>query len=569
MSKEESERILSSLYLVKDGKFDEFYLENETAIASNVTEEEGEVISSCLLSSSLDKNLIRTLFPSYTDRKVENLKQRGLFKIEEDLVASFYPLLGENITPPWALGLSDIYKAIISLIGAKELYRGERRMNAYFSSDEYASVFPSIEKEKLSVLTEKIILSLFELEVLKKEKKHIKLDMKKAFELANLDEIRLSSYLMFPLLDEWVRKKSFYFLHLVKKIRGVREEDAEKYILRAAIIAGYTEFKKEDLYTFLILTNSNGILSSPLDEKTEGPVLISSDYSVSFIGSASPLICLIAEPVRIDRMKIYQITKESILNAFTLSYKDTDVINFLQSVSDYKLSETLSSRISFWYKEYSRITLERALILKTDEKCANIIKSIPQMKNYILDELCPGVFIMDGLAEDEWRDVLREASFDMMSETKGPEFNYSKYESASSFIELQSFKELNATRKVPYNPAIRENLLREIEDREPLDKKIREMMVLSGIIFKEEQLRHKLSIESADAFNYMDKHRIIERAYKDKSMILIVENHSGKIAAGKVEMVETFEEGDHMVLGHKILSISRLYRVALVPSSLL
>ena len=67
----------------------------------------------------------------------------------------------------------------------------------------------------------------------------------------------------------------------------------------------------------------------------------------------------------------------------------------------------------------------------------------------------------------------------------------------------------------------------------------------------------------------MEKHRLIERANKDKSLVLVVENHSGKIAAGNVEMVESFEEGDHMVLGHKMLSISRLYRVALLPSSLL
>lgn len=570
MSKQESIGMLSTLYLDKgDGKLEEFYAKREQEIAMNTTEVEGMVASACFLASSEDKNLIKSMFPSYNDRKIENLRERGVFNIDNALITSAYPLLGKNIPLEWAIGLSDIAKAVVSLIETKESYINERRLNAFISSEQYRNVFPSLEGEALSCLTGKIIESLFELEILKKQKRRIKLDRKKAFELISLDEVRLSSYLMFPKLDEWDRKKSFHFIHLIKKIKGAEREEIDVFILRAALISGFSYFKAEELFTFLLLMERDGLISSPIDEKTEGPVLISSDYSVSFLGSASPLIALIAEPVRIDRMKIYQISKESILNAFSLSYTDEEVIRILESVSDYKLSKMLSSRISIWYGEYTRISLERALVLKTDEKCANIIKNIPQMRNYILEELSDGIFIMDSLAEDEWREILKDASFEMMSETKGPEFNYSRYESESPFIELQTFKEINAERRIPYDEKIRRRLLSEIREKEPMLRKIREMLVLSGVIFDSTQLERPLHIETADAFNYMEKHRLIERAYKDKSLVLVVENHSGKIAAGNVEMVESFEEGDHMVLGHKMLSISRLYRVALLPSSLL
>lgn len=98
---------------------------------------------------------------------------------------------------------------------------------------------------------------------------------------------------------------------------------------------------------------------------------------------------------------------------------------------------------------------------------------------------------------------------------------------------------------------------------------IKEMMISSGIIFSEEQLKKQIGFESADAFSYMDKHRLLEKALKDKSLAAVVENHSGKTAVGKIEMLESFEDGDHMILSHKVLSVSRLYRCALLPASFL
>ena len=189
MSKQESIGMLSTLYLDKgDGKLEEFYAKREQEIAMNTTEVEGMVASACFLASSEDKNLIKSMFPSYNDRKIENLRERGVFNIDSALITSAYPLLGKNIPLEWAIGLSDIAKAVVSLIETKESYINERRLNAFISSEQYRNVFPSLEGEALSCLTGKIIESLFELEILKKQKRRIKLDRKKKFPFHSSDK---------------------------------------------------------------------------------------------------------------------------------------------------------------------------------------------------------------------------------------------------------------------------------------------------------------------------------------------------------------------------------------------
>ena len=569
MSKDENIRLLEGLYPENGESLEEFYSRNENEIAANVSDEEGEIISAYHLSGGADKNLLRLIFPSIKERKLENLSERGAFKIRIEKIASIYPLFGKDINVPWTLTLSDVVKAILSLIGIEELYLNERRMSTFFCSPSYHSIFPSLEREELDNLTHKIVSNLFELEILMKEGKRMKMDKKKAFDLMGLDDVRLSSYILFPTLDEWVRKKSFFFIHLIKKIRGIEESRIDEYINRAALISGFSFHNREDLFTLLLLQNHEGMIFSPSDESSEGPAMISNDYSISILGAVPPLISLLAEPVSMDRMKIFRLSKESILNAFRLSYNDKDIIGFLESISDYKLSPMLSERIAIWYGEYSRISFERALILRADEKSAKIIKNLPQMKEYILEDLGGGIFIMDSLSESEWRMVLRNASFDMLSMTKGPEFNYSSYEKEEYFIDSPTLIDLGKERSVPFDEEKRRSLSASLEEKDPLIKRIKEMMITSGIIFSPSQLEKKLEIEIADAFNYGEKHRLIEKAYKDKSLALAVENHNGRTAVGKVEMVESFEEGDHMILSHKVLSISRLYRVALVPASFL
>ncbi len=569
MVKQDLPVMLKDIYLDGYENLEAFYRDNQELIASNATKEEGMVISASALAGTRDKNLLRSLFPFLTERKLENLKQRGLFDIDKDLIASYYPLLGNNVSIPWTLELTDVVKAIISFIETRELYLNEKKISAFFSRDEYLKTFPSLEKERAGNLTESIVKNLYEIGVLIKEGRRVRLDRKKAFELISLDDAELSSYIIAPTLDEYVRKKSFEFLRLVRKIRGVRKDDADIYITRAQMISGFSFITKEELFHFLILKENDGLVSGSADKKTYGPAVISSDYSVSFSGATPALISTLAEPVSIDRTKIYIISRESILNAFTHSYTSDEIIAFLESVSDNELSKMLKERITFWYEEYSRISLERALVLKADKKTARIIKNIPDMKEYILEEAAEGVFLMDSLSENEWRLILKLASFDMLAPTKGPEFSYSSYEKESAFIESPGCIELNDERMITYDEERRQGLKKSLKDKDPLARRIKEMMISSGVILKKEQAAKALDAETADAFNYPEKLRLLEKACRDKSYAAVVENHSGKTAAGRVEMVESFSEGDHMVLGHKVLSISRLYKVAIVPASLL
>ena len=116
MSKDDCERLLLTLYSENGESIDDFYKRNELEIASNVTDEEAEVISAFHLMQKLDKNLLRIMFPQFNERRIENMRMRGLFDISSEHVASYYSLFGKGSQGDWSLGLSDIVKAFISLI---------------------------------------------------------------------------------------------------------------------------------------------------------------------------------------------------------------------------------------------------------------------------------------------------------------------------------------------------------------------------------------------------------------------------------------------------------------------
>ena len=82
-------------------------------------------------------------------------------------------------------------------------------------------------------------------------------------------------------------------------------------------------------------------------------------------------------------------------------------------------------------------------------------------------------------------------------------------------------------------------------------------------------LEQKLTIKRADGFFYMDKHKIIDECLKDKSLVLFIEDCKGNIAAGKVQMLESYEDGDHMILSHKMICVSKIYRLLSISEELL
>lgn len=569
MSINESKENLKELYGLGKKNIIDFYKDNERLIASFVTNEEQLVLSAYALQDEKDKTLLKSIFPFLSDRKLKNMELRGLFDIGEDLIASTYPLFGKKDEKIYKVPLEDIVKCVISLIETKELNLSEARSLRFFSSPSFISIFPSYSEEELTTIVKKIIRSLEDLEIIKRKKNSFKLDRKKAFELIALDEIRLTSYIAWPKLDEWVRKKSFYFITLLKKICNITEDNIGECIKRASLISRFTAFDPDEIFELSLLIKKDGIVSSLAYESPSGPALISSDYSISIIGSYPALLSIFAEPVKIDRVKEFKITKQSILNAFSNGYKKSDIISFFESLSAYSLSEALKERINIWSNEFSRISIERTLVLKADEKTSKLLKALPFFKDYVIEELADNIFSMDALREDEWREKLKNASFEMLSETIGPEFDFTSFERNSSFIDMTVQKELKDEREIKYDEEGKEELLKAIEEKSAIEHAVKAALVRSGVIIKKEMLDQELTIKRADGFFYMDKHKIIDECLKDKSLVLFIEDCKGNIAAGKVQMLENYEDGDHMILSHKMICVSKIYRLLSISEELL
>lgn len=122
-------------------------------------------------------------------------------------------------------------------------------------------------------------------------------------------------------------------------------------------------------------------------------------------------------------------------------------------------------------------------------------------------------------------------------------------------------------RVVPFDSEARQSYAATGGDRS-LDA-LKTILVRTGIVFDTRMFDRPLPFMERDAFDYQEKLRLIQYAYRNRDFCLQVENHRGQSAMGRVGMVEDYQDGDHMVLARKILNISRLYKVRLIPAAYL
>ena len=176
---------------------------------------------------------------------------------------------------------------------------------------------------------------------------------------------------------------------------------------------------------------------------------------------------------------------------------------------------------------------------------------------------------MDQRGEDEWRRILEKGGFELLAEPDGPEFVKNEKEARQFSSQQVTPIQINEKRQIGYDRQIRESVLEEAVEKDISLRSLKNLLIKSGMICNKEMLCRNLPFLERDAFDYQEKLRMIQYAYRNREFCLQVENHRGQSAIGRVEMVEEFSDGDHMVLGRKVLNISRLYKVRLVPAAYL
>lgn len=561
-------------------ELEQFYLQNLPKIALLANDEEALIVSAIRIARRLSKEDIRNMFSDVKDTMLDNMELRGLIKSDEEgfcttsciQIASLYPLLGVDYSSGAKKRRADeLSKIILCRIGSESI--GVRELRSFFTykGEEDTLLFPYLEQEEIEKAFLATLFSLIKLNVVEEGEHRLKVNFKLLKSFLDLDTISMYSYLIWPELEGQERKNSVRFLNLLLLCGTVKKDDLPSLIKRISILSSFPMDDPEPLFSFLLLAEDEegNVYVRSGESGTEREIGISSDYSISVIGRTPSIIFLTSDAVQQDRIKIYRIDRKSIRTAFNLNMDADAVIDELKRYSNGLSSEMLFERIRSWYREYSRIRISRGMILMTDQRSANILSSLPSFMEHVIKDSGNGFFLMDENGEDEWRRILEKGGFEMLAEPSGPEFEKNKKEGRQFSNQQINPIIINEKRQIGFDRRIRETVLDETEEKDISKRSLKNLLIKSGMICNKQLLCRDLPFLERDAFDYQEKLRLIQYAYRNREFCLQVENHRGQSAIGRVEMVEDFSDGDHMVLGRKVLNISRLYKVRLVPAAYL
>lgn len=576
--------LTKALYLANpdagNKELEQFYMQNLSKIAALANDEEALIVSAIRIARRLSKEDIRSMFSDVKDTMLDNMELRGLIKSDEEgfctatclQIASLYPLLGiEYSSGAKKRRADELSKIILCRIGSESIGLRELRSFFTYKGEENTQLFPYLEQDEIEKAFLATLFSLIKLNVVEDGERRLKVNFKLLKSFLDLDTLCMYSYLLWPELDGQERKNSIRFLNLLFLCGTVKKDDLPSLIKRISILSSFQMDDPEPLFSFLLLAEDEegNVYVRSGENSTEREIGISSDYSISVIGRTPSIIFLTSSAVQQDRMKIYKMDRHSIRTAFNLNMDADAVIEELKRYSNGLSSEMLFERIRSWYREYSRIRISRGMILMTDQRSANILSSIPSFMEHVIKDSGNGFFLMNENGEDEWRRILEKGGFELLAEPDGPEFEKKKKEDRQFSNQQVTPILINEKRQIEYKRELRETVLDEAEEKDISIRSLKNLLIRSGMICNKRMLCCDLPFLERDAFDYQEKLRLIQYAYRNREFCLQVENHRGQSAIGRVEMVEEFTDGDHMVLGRKVLNISRLYKVRLVPAAYL
>lgn len=574
--------LTKALYLgsadVGDRELEQFYLRNMDRIASFVNDEESLIISAVRAARRISADDVKAMFPHLRDEMLDNMILRGLLKMDDEgfcttscvQASALHPLFGTNSFGTGRKRRADeMAKAILSVIGSESI--GIRELRSIFSAKggRLGTLFPYLVPYEAEKAFHATLSSLLELGVVVEGERRLRIDFRILRPFLELEGPNLYSYLLWPRLDEEERKNSIRFLNLLFISGCVDGECFDTFIGRLRILSSFNLPDTAALFSFLLLAHDGEgrVYVRASDDCGDGGVSISSDYSISVTGRTPPIIYMTSTAVQIDRIRIYRMDRMSIRTAFNLGLDAEDVVGELRRCAGLASSNTLFERIRSWYREFSRIRIKRGMVLMTDARSANILSSIPSFMEYVIKDSGNGFFLMDEAGEENWRRILEKGGFDLLAEPEGPEFAEPEAVRTPFVSHHVSPVFTQKERGIPYDAASRESYSANGGDRS-LDA-LKTILVRTGIVFDVRMFDRPLPFAERDAFDYQEKLRLIQYAYRNRDFCLQVENHRGQSAVGRVGMVEDYQDGDHMVLGRKVLNISRLYKVRLIPAAYL
>lgn len=555
MKSEDVIKLADTFYLKETGSEKErslFIKENRESIISSISDDEWKVLSYLELKKGERRENISSLF-HLSNRKINNLIARYLITEKDGILSnsstldasSLYPLFGQkrkNERKRLDLNAVRIISSLAS--NGKITSKAVKNLFSQYGIDEKLSSY--------------VLERLRALRIIKEGEKRIKTDNSRLLSFLSLDTPSLLSYLIGGSGEEDISKYVHFFSY-VFLINGIKKENMEMTMKIIASLSGVS-IEEEKLFLFSVLYEDEGYVYSALDEEKADGITISNDFSITFKNAVPPLIAVSAEPQSCSGINIFTLTKRGIYNALSLSYSSSEIIRYLESISNYELPLSVKSRIDFWAEEFKRIRIINATIIKADSALKTVLMHDKEMEAHILYSF-EDVFLLNPYTEDEWRNILILRGFADLPETQGAEFKRKEKLFPLENHESEEIK-LREEREIEYDEEKKASLVSLLDGFEKKDKNLIRFLISSSIIFDPSLFDRIRMFPSFTAFNYQSKKKCIKSAEANRDYVIQAEDADGRSSVLYVDKTE----GDEIFYKERMIKISKLYSIRVIPS---
>ena len=541
----------AELYGVSPNKVKAFVEKNAEEALSLLNDRESSSLSAICLSGK-ETFLTHSLLSSYCRRGFIKDLGSDAYSLTElgEKAAALYPLLG-TYSEKHRVYESEFFSMALSLVSTEHFSSKRSAWMRALQKDEYLSIFPSRDKERVKRALIKCFERFIELNIIDETEDELTLSKDSALSFFSLSEINRLSYM---LTSEENRDKALFALTLAFKL-NIEEDKLDYYLGLIHRITDYS-LDKEFLFDFDILRNNDGYISGAdlKEEKTQSGI-ISSDFTLTYTSLSSLPLFLFLKAEKDDKVKLWRITKESIKAAFDYGFSLNEVLASLESLAE--LPKMVEQRIESWWNSYSKIKIRRALVLETDEKSAKLLDSLKEFNEFVLYKSSPTLFFMDEEKEERWRDMLIASGFEMLQKTQGAK--KTEVKETALFENLKEPRLLPEKREIDFSQSAYDEVI--ASSYNLLDKALSER----GIRFKAD-MHYMPALISG--FNYPEKLGLVTEAIKQKLNIYseLADNRELIFTPLSLE-----KEGDELIIETKLgnrIPLSILYKTAAVDRAI-
>lgn len=121
---------------------------------------------------------------------------------------------------------------------------------------------------------------------------------------------------------------------------------------------------------------------------------------------------------RFDTVTVYEITKKSCMKAFDKKLTPQDIFERLTALSSHEVPQNILSSVEEWYQQYDSVSLYRGFVLKVNLEKKVYIESNKILSSHILEELAPGIFLLDFESDEQASEIIEKSGLDFIGNTK-------------------------------------------------------------------------------------------------------------------------------------------------------